>query len=51
MELLQVTAANLEEAWYVMTKDKAPQSIVNSLTETRKKEKMRIEKNSKWKTK
>ena len=46
-----VTAANLEEAWFVMTKEKAPQSIVNSLTETRKKEKMRIEKNSKWKTK
>ena len=50
-EPLLVTAANLEEAWYVMTKEKAPQSIVNSLTETRKKEKMRIEKNSKWKTK
>ena len=51
VEPLLVTAANLEEAWYVMTKEKAPQSIVNSLTETRKKEKMRIEKNSKWKTK
>ena len=35
VEPLLVTAANLEEAWYVM----------------RKKEKMRIEKNSKWKTK
>ena len=51
VEPLLVTAANLEEAWFVMTKEKAPQSIVNSLTETRKKEKMRIEKNSKWKTK